>query len=426
MMEKVWAGLNTPHSLQLMQGFYETLVYKALDYSRLGILQVGLPDGREWDFGTPVCATSDSPIINARIQVKNRDFFRKCVLYGDIGFGESYVDGDWETDNLTDLISWFILNHKDSPTLSNSKRRHGLINMLGSLNQLLHRLRPNSLHGSKRNICSHYDLSNELFKTFLDPTLTYSCAYYRSESQSLESAQVEKYDVLCQKLKLEKSDKVLEIGCGWGGFSRHAVRNYGCQVTAITISRQQFQYVDEMIRREGLGDQIDLRLQDYREVAGRYDKIVSIEMLEAVGEKYVDVFFQKCSALLKPWGLLGIQVITCSDARFKKSRRNVDWIQKHIFPGSLILSISAIDRAISRTGDLCLHHMEDIGQFYAKTMLEWHAAFSRNINTVRELGFDDRFIRKWNYYLLYCQAAFAMRYNTAVQAVYTRQGNCTL
>ncbi len=356
---------------------------------------------------------------------KEPRFLPKVPAFGDIGFGESYVDGDWETENIAEVISWFILNHSNSPALSDTKRKNTFINSLGLLNRMVHQFRSNSLRGSKRNIYSHYDLSNELFETFLDNTLTYSCAYYRSESQSLESAQAEKYDVLCQKLKLKKTDQVLEMGCGWGGFSRHAVRNYGCHVTAITISKQQFQYVDQMIRREGLGDQIDLRLQDYREVAGRYDKIISIEMLEAVGEKYLELFFRKCHSLLKPQGMLGIQAITCADSRFRKLARNVDWIQKHIFPGSLSLSNHAINRAVSSTSDLFLCHLEDMGQFYARTLLEWHAAFNRNTQKVRDLGFDDRFIRKWNYYLLYCQAAFAMKYNTVVQAVYTRQENFT-
>jgi cyclopropane-fatty-acyl-phospholipid synthase len=425
-MEKVVFGLDVPDSVELLQSLYETLVYKALVPMRYGNLKVCLPDGQEWDFGMQEYPDSNSPEINARILVRNRDFFRKCLLYGDIGFGESYVDGDWETENIAEVIAWFILNRHNSPTLSDTTRKNTLINLLGLLNRIIHQFRSNSVRGSQRNIYSHYDLSNELFQTFLDNTLTYSGAYYRSENQSLESAQAEKYDVLCQKLKLKHLDKVLEIGCGWGGFSRHAVRNYGCRITAITISRQQFQYADEMIRREGLGGQIDLRLQDYREVAGRYDKIVCIEMLEAVGEKYLDTFFRKCHSLLKPQGMLGIQAITCPDSRFRKLKRNVDWIQKHIFPGSLILSIHAINDAISRTSDLFLYHLEDMGHFYARTLLEWHAAFNRNTKKVRDLGFDDRFIRKWNYYLLYCQIAFAMKYNTVVQAVYTRPGNFTL
>jgi len=424
-MEKVVMGLDAPGSVGLLQSLYETLVYKALVPMRFGNLKVSLPDGQEWDFGVHEYPGSNSPRIHARIQVRNRAFFRKCLLFGDIGFGESYVDGDWETENIAEVISWFILNHSNSPALSDTKRKNTFINSFGLLNRMVHQFRSNSLRGSKRNIYSHYDLSNELFETFLDNTLTYSCAYYRSESQSLESAQAEKYDVLCQKLKLKKTDQVLEMGCGWGGFSRHAVRNYGCHVTAITISKQQFQYVDQMIRREGLGDQIDLRLQDYREVAGRYDKIISIEMLEAVGEKYLELFFRKCHSLLKPQGMLGIQAITCADSRFRKLARNVDWIQKHIFPGSLILSTHAISRAVSSTSDLFLCHLEDMGHFYARTLLEWHAAFNRNTQKVRDLGFDDRFIRKWNYYLLYCQAAFAMKYNTVVQAVYTRQENFT-
>lgn len=364
-----------------------------------GSMSVELPDGRFWVFGNHEPSDAQNTIAPpARIRIRNACFFRKCVLFGDIGFGESYVDGDWDTESIANVISWFILNMEDSPTLSGTRRKSRRVNWLGALNGWIHRLSRNSLTGSKRNISAHYDLSNDLFRTFLDPTLTYSCAYFESPTQSLEAAQLAKYDLLCRKLRLRPEDHVLEIGCGWGGFSLYAAKHYGCRITAITISQQQFEYAQARILEAGLERQIDLRLQDYREVEGQFDKIVSIEMLEAVGYRYLSAFFSKCHELLKRQGLLGLQVITCSDHRFEALRKSVDWSQKHIFPGSLILSIAAINGSVNRTGNLFLHHLEDLGHCYARTLAAWHQRFNENLGTVKALGFDERFIRKWNYY----------------------------
>jgi len=389
-------------------------------------MRVDLPDGRVWTFGQTEIPASDAVASPARIRVRNPVFFRKCVLFGDIGFGESYVDGDWETEDIAAVVSWFILNMEDSPTLSGARRKSWRVNWLGSLNQWQYWLSRNSLAGSKRNIGAHYDLGNDLFRTFLDSSLAYSCGCFVAPNQTLDAAQETKYDRLCRKLRISPHDRVLEIGCGWGGFSLHAASRYGCHITAITISEKQFEYARSRIREAGLENRIDVRVQDYREVEGAFDKIVSIEMLEAVGYGYLDVFFAKCHQLLKRQGLLGLQVITCSDHRFETLRKRVDWSQKHIFPGSLILSIAAINASINRTGSLFLHHLEDLGHCYASTLSVWHQRFNESVGTVRSLGFDDRFIRKWNYYLMYCQAAFAMRHNSVVQAIYTRQNNHSL
>jgi cyclopropane-fatty-acyl-phospholipid synthase len=417
-----WPSKATP-----VQGALETLLYRALLPMQRGSMRIELPDGRVWAFGGEEASGSEDTVAPAaKIRIHNPIFFRKCVLFGDIGFGESYVDGDWETDSIANVVSWFILNLEDSPTLSGTRRKSRHINWLGALNQWIYRLSHNSLTGSKRNISAHYDLSNDLFRTFLDSTLTYSCAYFESPAQSLEAAQLAKYDRLCRKLRLRPQDHVLEIGCGWGGFSLYAARYYGCRITAITISQQQFEHAQSQIHQAGLERQIDLRLQDYREVEGQFDKIVSIEMLEAVGYRYLNVFFAKCHQLLKRQGLLGLQVITCADHRFEVLRRNVDWSQKHIFPGSLILSIAAINASINQTGDLFLHNLEDLGHCYAQTLSAWHQRFNENLAAVKALGFDEPFIRKWNYYLMYCQAAFAMRHNSVVQAIYTRQNNYSL
>lgn len=383
-----------------------------------GSLRLTLPEGDVLEFG------NGDGSGRASIHIKNEAFFRKCVLSGDIGFGESYMDGDWETDSITNVIAWMILNYENLPTIAGSKNRVLGVNLFGIANRLLHMFRPNSKAGSKRNITAHYDLSNDFFRTFLDPSMTYSSAYFAQSDLDLAAAQREKYDRLCQKLKIGPDDHVLEIGSGWGGFAMYAVQNYGCRVTTVTISEQQYDLARKRIAEAGLSDRIELLLTDYRELKGRrFDKIVSIEMLEAVGHKYLPVYFKKCQELLKADGALGLQVITSPDSRYDDLRKGVDWIQKHIFPGTLLPSIAAINGAINKTGDLFLHDLHDMGLHYSRTLATWRETFNRNINRVRALGFDDVFIRKWNYYFSYCEAAFKMRHINVVQMVYVRPNN---
>ena len=333
--------------------------------------------------------------------------------------------GEWTTPNLEAVIVWFILNARESPQKWAGGRR-GVVNALHFANRLRHRLRGNSRDGSRRNIEAHYDLSNEFFALFLDASMTYSGALFEAKAQSLESAQIAKYDQLCRRLHLRQGDRVLEIGGGWGAFSRYAATHYGCHVTSLTISPAQYEHAAREIVRAGLEKKIDLQLRDYREVTGQFDKIVSIEMLEAVGHEHLPAFFSKCHELLTPSGLLGLQYITCPDNRYERLRRGVDFIQKHIFPGSLILSIGAVSDAVRATGDLMLHHLDDLGSSYVRTLHAWHERFHAKLPEVRALGFDESFIRKWNYYLQYCSGAFAMRHTSVVQAVYTRPNNLNL
>jgi cyclopropane-fatty-acyl-phospholipid synthase len=292
--------------------------------------------------------------------------------------------------------------------------------------KVAHVLRPNSLRTSRRNIAEHYDLSNEFFALWLDPTMTYSAGYWDSPEMTLEQAQMRKYDVLCRKLRLQPSDHVLEIGSGWGGFSMHAAKNFGCRVTTVTISQAQFDEASRRIASAGLAGRIDLRLQDYRQLTGQFDKIASIEMLEAVGDKYLDGYFSQCHRLLKRKGLLGLQYITCPDAQYAVLRRGVDFIQRHIFPGSLLNSIGRVNQALNKTGDLFLHDLDDMGPYYARTLHVWRENFHRALDEVRAQRFDETFIRKWDYYLAYCEAAFASRHISVVQAIYTRADNETL
>jgi cyclopropane-fatty-acyl-phospholipid synthase len=397
-------------------GFYEKVILGLLSKMNLGTLNITMPSGELIKLG-------DGNGIEANIEVKNAEFFKRCMLYGDIGFGESYVDGDWDTDSIKNVIHWFLLNVENAPTISGSNRQNFILNILRAFNKIYHFKRLNSLNGSRKNISEHYDLNNEFFALFLDPTMTYSAAYFREEGMDLARAQVEKYDRLCKKLNLKSGDHVLEIGSGWGGNAVYMAKNYGCKVTTATISEEQFKHTQELVKRENLSDKVNVVLKDYRLLEGTFDKIVSIEMLEAVGAEFYDVYFKKCNDLLAKNGILAIQVITCPDSRFESIRNGVDWIQKHIFPGSLLPSVAAINRSINNTSNLTLLDLKDLGLDYAKTLTIWHEQFNKRLDEVKKLGFDDRFIRKWNYYLSYCESAFEMRNINVMQMVYARPNN---
>ena len=401
-------------------GFYQRAILQALEAMPMGCLRLELPDGSRRTFGQPDAK------CHAGIRVIRPGFFKRCVLFGDVGFGEAYVDGDWETDDITAVIAWFILNVENAPAMSGSRSRKFLVNLLGWQNRLGHWLRPNSPNVSRLNIREHYDLGNDFYRLFLDDTMTYSSALFSDGAQTLQEAQIAKYDRLCQQLQLKPGEHLLEIGSGWGGMALHAARRYGCRVTTVTISEAQFDYAKRLFIEAGVADRVEVKLMDYRDITGKFDKIVSIEMLEAVGDAYLETYFAKCHEVLQPHGLLGVQMITCPDGRYDALRNNVDWIQKHIFPGSLLLSVHRINLALRRTGDLYLHDLKEMGLSYAETLRRWRSAFNQQLPQVRALGFDERFIRKWNYYLSYCEAAFARRNITVVQAVYTRANNAGL
>ena len=422
-MSESTATLNPPltaPSTQKAGSVWQRLVLHSLEQMTRGCLRLELPDGTRKIFGQPDAA------VSAQVRITRWEFFKRCVLYGDVGFGEAYVDGDWETDDITAVISWFILNVDNSPGMSGAQAKKWLINLLGWQNRVRHLLRPNSLATSRRNISEHYDLGNDFYRLFLDPTMTYSSAFFSDRTQTLQAAQIAKYDRLCRQLRLQPGDEVLEIGSGWGGFSLHAAKNYGCRILTVTISQAQFNYARELFQREHVSDRVNIQLLDYRRLTGKFDKIVSIEMLEAVGDEYLETYFAKCHELLNPEGLLALQMITCPDSRHALLARNVDWIQKHIFPGSLLLSIHRVNEALRRTGDLFLYDLKDFGLSYAETLRRWRATFNDNAAPVQALGFDERFLRKWNYYLSYCEAAFARRNISVVQAIYTRPNNPNL
>ena len=401
-------------------GLYQNLVMRSLEKMDAGMLRIELPDGSATVIGRPDAE------VRAQIRVVNPAFFKKCVLFGDVGFGESYVDEDWETDSIERVIAWAIVNVEKSPGMSGSETHAFALNLLRLYNRVLHTLRPNSEATSRRNISEHYDLGNEFYRLWLDPTLTYSSARFTAPGQSLESAQIEKYDALCRKLALKPDDQVLEIGSGWGGFACHAAKNYGCRVKTVTISEEQFKYARSRFEAAGISDRVEIELLDYRKIHGSFDKVVSIEMMEAIGDRYLEGYFEVIHRVLKPGGLVGLQYITVPDCRHRELKRGVDWIQKHIFPGSLLLSVGRVNQAVNHTGGLFLHHLEDLGASYARTLHAWWEMFNAQGEAVRALGFDERFIRKWNYYLQYCEAAFARRNISVVQAIYTRPNNNSL
>lgn len=430
-------------------GFVARAVFSALSGLKRGRLRLELPDGSQQVFGNPVIEPREvapGVVDSALLRVRRPDFFAKCLLHGDIGFAESFIDGDWDTPDLTAVVGFFILNLEDAPTLSGSRRARLLAaNLLRALNRLGHLLRPNTRALARRNIAEHYDLSNDFFALWLDDSLMYSAARWDRADATLAEAQFAKNDALCRKLRLQPSDHVLEIGTGWGGWSLHAARHYGCRVTTVTISRQQHDLAARRIADAGLADRIEVRLQDYRDITGpfallpaasparrsttptgtraQFDKIVSIEMLEAVGHRFLPDFAATCHRLLKPDGLLALQFITCPDPRYDQFRTGVDFIQKHIFPGSLLVSVNHLNHLLARHGGFVLHGLDDFGRDYARTLRLWRERFHGQLDRVRALGFDDRFIRKWHYYLCYCEAAFALRNISVVHTVHTRPNN---
>jgi cyclopropane-fatty-acyl-phospholipid synthase len=404
---------------------YQSIFFKALGNMKRGSVRLILPDGSQGSLGDPNSAF-DPKFHSAIMHIKNPKFFKRAVLHGDIGFSESYLMGEWETDSIENVISWFILNVDDSPSLSGAKKKLFHLDLFNLGNKFLHFLRRNTQRNSKKNIVEHYDLGNSFYKLFLDPTMTYSSAYFESMDQSLEAAQTAKVERLCQKLRLNAADHLLEIGSGWGYLSVYAAKKFGCRVTTVTLSAEQFRFASEKIKSEGVEHLVEIRIQDYRDITGTYTKVVSVEMLEAVGDAFYESFFRKCQEVLTPNGLMALQVITCPDSRFQSFKTGIDFIQKHIFPGSLLPSVGRMNEAINKTGDMYLFHLEDMGQSYVKTLRLWLNAFDENITLVRSQGYSETFIRKWRYYLAYCAAAFHMRNISVVQMVYTRPNNLEL
>jgi cyclopropane-fatty-acyl-phospholipid synthase len=342
--------------------------------------------------------------LAATLHVRDRRFYAEIAFGGSVGAGESYMAGDWWADDLTALVR-ILLNNRDVLDGVDG----GLARFTEPLRKALHAAARNTRDGSRRNIGAHYDIGNDFFALFLDPTMMYSSAVFERPSMTLEEASIAKLDKICRTLALGPDDHVLEIGTGWGGFALHAARHYGCRVTTTTISREQHALAQERVAAAGLSERITLLLEDYRDLTGRYDKLVSIEMIEAVGHQYFDTFFQRCSALLAPHGTMLLQGITIADQQYEAARDSVDFIKKHIFPGCCIPSVAALGASVARASELRIIGLEDIGPHYATTLARWRENLFAQIERVRALGYPDAFIRMWEFYLCYCEGGFAER-----------------
>jgi len=377
-------------------------------------LQLKLPYGELFSFGD----TTQTPEL---IHIHDYAFFTRAALHGDVGFAESFMAGEWSTPTLTHVIELFILNAENLNYHNVNQAWYGRF-----LNRLIHLRRSNSIKKSKHNIQAHYDLSNAFFKLFLDTSLMYSSAVFQYPTQTLEEAQHYKRSLLIKKAKIQAHHHVLEIGSGWGSFAIQAARETGCKVTTITLSEEQFKFTQELIKHEKLEQQITIKLCDYRQVQGQFDRIVSIEMIEAVGEAFLPSYFKQCDALLKPDGLLVLQAITIPDHRYATYKNTPDFIQKHIFPGGFLPSISALCQVAGQHTPLVLEELINIGPHYASTLAQWKTRFLSQLPQVKTLGFDEVFIRKWEYYLSYCEAGFATRHINTHHLVFSRPNNLHL
>lgn len=377
---------------------------------RHGRLTLRFPDG------TAITVGDDLDANPVEVQMLDEALYARMLFGGEIGIGEGYVDGMWTTGDLVAFLCLGIRNRReldfDSTWLAKPSR---LLARLG------HRRNRNSREGSRRNIHAHYDLGNELYRLFLDETLTYSSAYFETPEQPLADAQRAKYRRICEKLGLRAEHRVLEIGSGWGGFAIFAAQTYGCHVTTITISTEQLELARARVAEAGLSDRVDVQFRDYRDVEGSYDRIASIEMLEAVGAEYFGTFFQVGDRALKPGGRMCVQVISVPDRHFDGQRNGVNWIQKYIFPGGMLPSLAAVERALKKT-DLLITGVEDIGPHYAPTLRQWRETFLSRAGEVRALGFDDRFLRMWEYYLAASEAAFLTDTTGDLQIVFEKVG----
>ena len=353
--------------------------------------------------------------LNAVITVHHPQLYTRLFFGGSIGAAEAYMEGLWSADDLTMVMRILALNQKAFEDMEK-----GLARLTAPVYKFYHYVRKNTKVGSRKNILAHYDLGNDFYALFLDETMTYSCGIFEQENSTLREASEAKYDRICRKLQFAPGDRVVEIGTGWGGFAMHAARNYGVHVTTTTISDEQYLFAQDRIKSTGLEDRITLLKKDYRDLGGKFDKLVSIEMIEAVGHQYLTAFFRTCSRLLKDDGLMALQAITIGDQIFDRHKRSVDFIKRYIFPGSCIPSITAISNAIARATDLRIVHLEEITPHYARTLREWRRRFFANISKVRALGFSETFVRMWEYYLCYCEGGFAERYIGDVQIIFAK------
>jgi cyclopropane-fatty-acyl-phospholipid synthase len=392
----------TPARGRLLETAAVAVLERALAHLEGGTLEVGLPNGTVRRFG------SGPPV---RLDIHDSAFFRRLATRGKLGPGESYTAEEWDSDNLPRLFELLLRNSESAA------ERHTQVRRLLELRPRLHRR--NGLLRARRNIAYHYDLGNDLFALMLDETMTYSCAIFATPETSLADAQRAKYERLCRRLELGPDDHVLEIGCGWGGFARYAAETHGCRVTGLTISAEQA----ALARKRTAGLPVEIREQDYRGVDGEYSKVVSIEMLEAIGADQFGTYFAVIDRVLAPGGRAAVQTILVPDQRWERYRRSPDWIERYVFPGCLIPSLESLTRAAAAHSSLGIYGVEEIGEHYAETLRRWRERFHERIADVRALGYDRRFERTWDFYLAFCEAAFRTRALRDVQLVLERSGS---
>ena len=352
---------------------------------------------------------------HATVIVHESSFYSDIIFGGTVGSGEAYMARSWDCHELTDLVRIILRNEHVLNSIDG-----GFGKLMLPLHKAFHFLHRNSLSGSRKNIGAHYDLGNDMFAQFLDPTMMYSSGIFEHQDMTMEQASIAKLDRICQKLQLDENDHVLEIGTGWGGFAIYAAKNYGCKVTTTTISQQQFDYAEQRIKDEGLGDRITLLCEDYRNLSGQYDKLVSIEMIEAVGHAYYRNYFQHCSNLLKPEGMMLLQSITIADQRYQAASKEIDFIQRYIFPGGSLPSVNVIAKNVSEHTDMRFYQLEDIGAHYATTLANWRERFFSNIETIQKQGYSETFVRMWDFYLCYCEGGFRENSIGTIQLLLTK------
>ncbi|MDA7725744.1 cyclopropane-fatty-acyl-phospholipid synthase family protein [Pseudomonadales bacterium] len=398
-----------PESVRRKDGWLITLIKRKF-YANFSNLEHGNIIFIDGDF-TLQCGNSAEPA--ATVDVHDDRFYTTLAAGGAVGASEAYMQGMWTCDQLTLLVQVLLRNTSVLRGLGNAAYKKPLY-------KLLHLMNRDSVDGSKKNISAHYDLGNKLFENFLDPTMTYSSGFFEQSDSTMQQASTAKLDRICQKLALSESDHVVEIGTGWGSFALHAARNYNCKITTTTISEKQYQLACQRVKDAGMQDRIEIVKKDYRLLTGQYDKLVSIEMIEAVGLAYLGNYFEKCASLLKPAGKMLIQAITIADQQYEFSKRNVDFIQRYIFPGGALPSVTALTNTATNKTDLRMTALEDITGHYATTMRKWREKFYLNVEQITELGYDNQFLRMWEYYLCYCEGGFEEKSIGCVQAEFTK------
>ncbi|MDB2410619.1 cyclopropane-fatty-acyl-phospholipid synthase family protein [Pseudomonadales bacterium] len=355
---------------------------------------------------------SEDVSLVAELTIIDDAMYSAVAFNGVVGAGESYMEGYWTSPDLVKVIRFFVINMQSLDALDNQRSWLSRIGM-----RVLDRVNRNTILRAQKNISAHYDLGNDFFSLFLDQSMMYSSAVFNDDSASLYDASTAKLETICQQLKLNANDHLLEIGTGWGSMAIYAAQNFGCRVTTTTISKEQYEYALERVTALGLNDKVTVLMEDYRKLTGRYDKLVSIEMIEAVGRQYFSEYFGRCADLLKPNGLMLIQAITIADQRYEQATRAVDFIQRYIFPGGCLPSVNIIGHHVASDTDMMIVSLKDIGRDYALTLERWREQFMDKLETVRSQGFDERFIRMWEYYLCYCEGGFRERAISTVQVV---------